>query len=48
MRSMIFLMLSQPSFNLHAVHGYVILSSLPFLKPYPSHMFMLPFYALLT
>ena len=42
MRSMISLMLSQPSFNFHAVHGYVFFSSI--LIPHTSHMFMLPFY----
>ena len=30
MRSMISLMLSQASFNLHAVHGYAFFSALPF------------------
>ena len=44
MRSMISLMLSQPSFNFCAVHGYAFFSSLP-LMPHASHMSMLSFYA---
>ena len=45
MRSMISLILSQPSFNLHAMHGYAFFSSLPFDASHITH-FMLPFYAL--
>ena len=43
-RSMISLMLSQPSFNLCAVHGYAFLFFFSILMPHASHMSMLPFY----
>ena len=39
MRSMIFLMLSQPSFNFHAVHGYAFFSSLPFDASCITHVY---------
>ena len=39
MRSMISLMLSQPSFNLHAVHSYAFFSSLPFDTSCITHVY---------
>ena len=38
-RSIIFLMLSQPSFNFHAVHGYAFFSFLPFDASYITHVY---------
>ena len=39
MRSMISLMLSQPSFNFHAMHGYAFFSSLPFDALHITHVY---------